>query len=97
MDEAARQALILQKMQPAPEPAAAGPAGGPPPVSDTSGGGGGNMGVGTAPAPGEQGFSGAAAQAAPPAPAQGSDAMTEKKWLSALKPMALSAYSVASL
>ncbi len=71
MDEAARQALILQKMQPAPEPAAAGPAGGPPPVSDTSGGGGGNMGVGTAPAPGEQGFSGAPAQAAPPAPAQG--------------------------
>ena len=70
MDEAARQALILQKMQPAPEPAAAG-AGGPPPVSDTSGGGGGNMGVGTAPAPGEQGFSGAPAQAAPPAPAQG--------------------------
>jgi len=66
MDEAARQALILQKMQPAPEPAAAG-AGGPPPVSDTSGGGGGNMGVGTAPAPGEQGFSGAPAQAAPPA------------------------------
>ena len=70
MDEAARQALFLQKMQPAPEPAAAG-AGGPPPVSDTSGGGGGNMGVGTAPAPGEQGFSGAPAQAAPPAPAQG--------------------------
>ena len=67
MDEAARQALILQKMQPAPEPAAAGTAGGPPPVSDTSGGGGGNMGVGTAPAPGEQGFSGAPAQAAPPA------------------------------
>ena len=67
MDEAARQALILQKMQPAPEPTAAGPAGGPPPVSDTSGGGGGNMGVGTAPAPGEQGFSGAPAQAAPPA------------------------------
>ena len=65
MDEAARQALILQKMQPAPEPAAAG-AGGPPPVSDTSGGGGGNIGVGTAPAPGEQGFSGNA-----PAPAQG--------------------------
>tara|TARA_R110000772_G_scaffold1697_1_gene5750 strand:- start:482 stop:1129 length:648 start_codon:yes stop_codon:yes gene_type:complete len=71
MDEAARQALILQKMQPAPEPAAAAGAGGPPPVSDTSGGGNGNMGVGTAPAPGEQGFSGAAPQAAPPAPAQG--------------------------
>ena len=70
MDEAARQALILQKMQPAPEPTAAG-AGGPPPVSDTSGGGNGNMGVGTAPAPGEQGFSGASPQAAPPAPAQG--------------------------
>ena len=69
MDEAARQALILQKMQPPPEPTAA--AGGPPPVSDTSGGGNGNMGVGTAPAPGEQGFSGNAPQAAPPAPAQG--------------------------
>jgi hypothetical protein len=70
MEEAARQALILQKMQPAPEPTAAG-AGGPPPVSDTSGGGNGNIGVGTAPAPGEPGFSGAAPQAAPPAPAQG--------------------------
>jgi len=70
MDEAARQALILQKMQPASEPTAAG-AGGPPPVSDTSGGGNGNIGVGTAPAPGEQGFSGASPQAAPPVPTQG--------------------------
>ena len=68
MDEAARQALILQKMQPAPEPAAAPPAGGPPPVSDMTGGGGGNMGVGAVATPGEQGFSGNAP--APQGPVQ---------------------------
>jgi hypothetical protein len=60
MDEAMRQAAL------APQPAA--PAGGlppqgvggPPGVADMSGGGGGNIGVGAAPVPGEQGFSGAA-------------------------------------
>ncbi len=68
MDEAAKQALILQKMQPAPEaspPMPAGPAGGPPPVSDMTGGGGGNIGVGAAATPGEQGFSAAPPAAAP--------------------------------
>ncbi len=66
MDEAAKQALLLQKMQPPAPPAAPGgaPAAGeqPLPVSDTSGGGGGNIGVGTAPTPGEQGFSAAPQQ-----------------------------------
>lgn len=65
MEEAAKQALLLQKMQPPAPPAGAAPPemGGeqPLPVSDTSGGGGGNIGIGTAPTPGEQGFS-----AAPP-------------------------------
>jgi len=62
MDEAMRQAYLLQQNAP---PAAAGaPAqgvGGPPAVSDTAGTGGGNIGIGQAPVPGEQGFS-----AAPP-------------------------------
>jgi len=67
MEEAAKQALLLQKMQPPAAPAAPGsapPAPGeqPMPVSDTSGGGGGNIGVGTAPTPGEQGFSAAPQQ-----------------------------------
>lgn len=67
MDEAAKQALLLQKMQPPAAPGGVPPAPGeqPLPVSDTSGGGGGNIGVGTAPTPGEQGFS-----AAPQAPMQ---------------------------
>ena len=69
MDEAARQALVLQQMQPAQPPAPEGaPAGGPPPVSDMTGGGGGNMGVGAVATPGEQGFSGNAP--APQGPAQ---------------------------
>jgi hypothetical protein len=63
MDEAAKQALILQKMTPPPTPAApaeGAPApGGAPPVSDMTGGGGGNIGVGAAARPGEQGFSAA--------------------------------------
>lgn len=64
MDEAAKQALILQKMTPPPT-ASATPAegapqpGGAPPVSDMTGGGGGNIGVGAAARPGEQGFSAA--------------------------------------
>lgn len=73
MDEAAKQALLLQQMQPAaPAGPEAPPAEGAPPVSDMTGGGGGNIGVGAAAVPGEQGFSGnAPAPAAPPqGPAQ---------------------------
>ena len=71
MDEAMRQALLLQQNQPPapPAPPAGAPpqgTGGPPGVQDMSGGGGGNIGVGAAPAPGEQGFSGNAQQALPP-------------------------------
>lgn len=61
MNDAARQALLLQKMQPpAPmvAPEASPAAGGPPPTSDTSGGANGNIGVGTSPTPGEAGFTG---------------------------------------
>ena len=65
MDEAAKQAILLQQTSGAAPPAAGGvPAqgvGGPPGVADMSGGGGGNIGVGAAPVPGEEGFS-----AAPP-------------------------------
>jgi hypothetical protein len=68
MDEAAKQAMLLQQTAGAAPPAAGGgvPAqgvGGPPGVADMSGGGGGNIGVGAAPAPGEQGFSAAPPQA----------------------------------
>jgi hypothetical protein len=66
MEEAAKQALLLQKMQPAPAMPAAPGGEQPLPVSDTSGGGGGNIGVGTAPTPGEQGFSAAPQQPRPP-------------------------------
>jgi hypothetical protein len=69
MQDAAIQAEILKSFQAPPQPPA-GPEGvpapegqapqgqGPQPVADTSGGGGSQMGVGTAPAPAEQGFSG---------------------------------------
>ena len=68
MQDAAIQAEILKGFQqpaqppmgpdgvPAPQGQEAGPAGAQ--VADTSGGGGGQTGVGMAPAPGEQGFSG---------------------------------------
>jgi hypothetical protein len=67
MDEAAKQAIMLQQTSGA-APAAPGGvpaqgAGGPPGVGDMSGGGGGNIGVGAAPVPGEQGFSAAPPQA----------------------------------
>lgn len=52
MEEAARQAAIMQQQNPQPQ---AGQQGG---VQDTSGGGGGQIGMGTAPTPGEQGFTG---------------------------------------
>jgi len=70
MSQAAIQAEILKKFQqenppPAPPPGAPGPQaqapqgqGAAPGVQDTAGGGGGNIGIGTAPQPGEQGFSG---------------------------------------
>jgi hypothetical protein len=66
MEEAARQAALMQPAAPAggaPVPGAppVPGAGGPPGVADMTGGGGGNIGVGAAPQPGEQGFS-----AAPP-------------------------------
>jgi len=66
MDEAMKQAFLIQ--QNAPPPPAGGPpvapgappqgVAGPPSVADMSGGGGGNIGIGAAPAPQEQGFSG---------------------------------------
>ena len=63
MEEAARQAELFKQNNPQPEGgnAAAGVGGGAPGVpgvADTSGAGGGNIGVGQAPVPGEQGFSG---------------------------------------
>ena len=67
MEEAALQAYLLKQRQelaggaPAPVPAEGAPL-----VSDMTGGGGGNIGVGAAPVPGEQGFSGNANQAVPP-------------------------------
>jgi hypothetical protein len=63
LGDAAVQAEILKKFQEANPPPAPPPgqapqgAGGPPGVTDTAGGGGGNIGIGTAPQPGEQGFS----------------------------------------
>ena len=67
MADAAIQAEILKGFQ-APTPQPAGPEGvappqgpqgqGPQAVADTSGGGGSQMGIGTAPTPGEQGFTG---------------------------------------
>ncbi len=68
MGDAAIQAEILKAFQappaPAPEQGVAGPEGqGPQGVADTSGGGGSQVGIGTAPTPGEQGFTGNAPQA----------------------------------
>ena len=67
IDEAMRQAAMLQQGAGA-APAGGAPAqgvAGPPGVADMTGGGGGNIGVGAAAAPGEQGFSGNE-QAIPP-------------------------------
>jgi hypothetical protein len=58
MDEAAKQAFLLQKMNPPTAAAQPTPAGGAPSPADMTGGGGGNIGVGAAATPGEQGFSG---------------------------------------
>jgi len=69
MEEAARQAMIVQQQMP-PQPPQQGlqPGGAPgvPGVQDMTGAGGGNIGVGAAPVPGEQGFSAAPQQ--PPQP-----------------------------
>ncbi len=71
MEEAARQAAL---MQPSAPPAGA-PAEGAPPVpgagvADMTGGGAGNIGVGAAPVPGEQGFAGNTGAAQMPQPPQ---------------------------
>ena len=67
MADAAIQAEILKGFQapaPTPEEGVAGPEGqGPQAVADTTGGGGSQIGIGTAPVPGEQGFTGNAPQA----------------------------------
>jgi hypothetical protein len=67
MEEAARQAALMQPATPAaPTEPGAPPvpgAGGPPGVADMTGGGGGNIGIGAAAQPGEQGFSAAPPQA----------------------------------
>ena len=57
MEEAALQAKLMQQNAP-PAPAGGEQPGGAPGVQDTSGAGGGNIGVGQAPVPGEQGFTG---------------------------------------
>ena len=56
MEEAALQAKLMQQNAP-PAPEGQQP-GGAPGVQDTSGAGGGNIGIGQAPVPGEQGFTG---------------------------------------
>ena len=67
-EEAALQQKLMQQNAP---PAPAQPAGGPPGVQDTSGGGGSNIGVGQAPVPGEQGFTGNDQGGQQPAPEAG--------------------------
>ena len=71
LGDAAIQAEILKKFTTPPEPPAGAEQGPPPPptpgaapeqagvgVADTTGAGGGNIGTGTVPTPGEQGFTG---------------------------------------
>ena len=68
MEEAMRQAAMMQQNQPTPPEGQQMAPGGVPGVADTAGTGGGNIGVGQAPVPGEQGFSAAPPQAAPQQP-----------------------------
>jgi hypothetical protein len=68
MEEAARQALLLQQVAPPAPPVGMPPEGGVPGVTDTAGTGGGNIGIGQAPVPGEQGFSAALPTAVPQQP-----------------------------
>jgi hypothetical protein len=70
MDEALRQAVLMQQNAPQAQEGAQQPAGGPPAVGDTAGTGGGNIGVGQAPVPGEQGFTGTPQPQAPQQPPQ---------------------------
>ena len=58
MEEAAEQAMLLQKQAAEAQAAQASPAGGAPNPSDPTGAGNGNIGMGQVPTPGEQGFSG---------------------------------------
>jgi hypothetical protein len=58
LEEAARQAELMKQQQPPTPPPQPQGAGGPPNVADTAGTGGGNIGIGQAPIPGEQGFTG---------------------------------------
>ena len=68
-EEAALQQKLMQQNAPPAPPAQ--PAGGPPGVQDTAGTGGGNIGVGQAPVPGEQGFTGNDQGGQQPAPEAG--------------------------
>ena len=69
MDEAALQAEIMKQFQsPAPGPEGAAPAGANP--MDPTGAGGGTIGMGQAPVPGEQGFSGNGQQQGTPQQAE---------------------------
>ena len=68
MEEAAVQAQLMKQNQP--EQPAAPAAGGPPSPQDTAGTGGGNIGIGQAPVPGEQGFTGNASGPEPQAGGQ---------------------------
>jgi hypothetical protein len=68
MEEAQLQASLMAAQAPAQQAPAA--PGGVPGVADTAGTGGGNIGVGQAPVPGEQGFTGNAQQPRPPAAPQ---------------------------
>jgi hypothetical protein len=66
MGEAAIQAELMKQFQKEQQQEAGAPAGANP--MDTSGAGGGNIGVGQAPTPQEQGFSGNAGQGTPQPP-----------------------------
>ena len=71
MEEAAVQAQLMQQNAPPAPPAPPQGQGGPPGVQDTAGTGDGNIGVGQAPVPGEQGFTGNEQGGAQPEPQAG--------------------------
>ena len=66
IEEAAEQAMIMQKQQAEAQASQAGPAQGAPQPSDPTGAGNGNIGIGQVPTPDEQGFSGNEPQAPQP-------------------------------
>jgi hypothetical protein len=73
-EEAALQQKLMQQNAPPTPPPSQQPQGqGVPNVSDTSGAGGGNIGIGQAPVPGEQGFTGNDQQPAGQPPAEGGE------------------------